>query len=84
MQCRNYGFTPEPLDIKYLAANEISSAASLADIQSQLSTQLTKHREKEIRLRRSLVGPHRDEIAVEAKGNPMQRYASADSNGARC
>lgn len=58
-------FTPEALDIKYLAANEISSTASLADIQSQLSTRLRKHREREIRLRRSIVGPHRDEIAAE-------------------
>jgi len=70
-------FTPEALDIKYLAANEISSTASLADIQSQLSTRLRKHREREIRLRRSIVGPHRDEIAAEVDGNSIQRYASA-------
>ena len=74
---RSNSFTPEALDIRYLAANEISSTSSLADIQSQLSTRLRKHREREIRLRRSIVGPHRDEIAAEVDGNSIQRYASA-------
>ena len=77
LRVRNNGFTPETLDVKYLAANEISSTANLADIQSQLSTRLRKHREREIRLRRSIVGPHRDEIAAEVDGNSVQRYASA-------
>jgi DNA replication and repair protein RecF len=71
------GFTPEALDIRYLAANEISSTSSLADIQSQLSTRLRKHRDREIRLRRSIVGPHRDEVAAEVDGSSIQRYASA-------
>jgi len=74
---RSNSFTPEALDIRYLAANEISSTSSLAEIQSQLSTRLRKHREREIRLRRSIVGPHRDEVAAEVDGNPIQRYASA-------
>lgn len=77
LRVRSNGFTPESLDIKYLAANEISSTASLADIQSQLSTRLRKHREREIRLKRSIVGPHRDEIATEIDGTAIQRYASA-------
>lgn len=77
LRVRNNGFTPEALDIKYLAANEISSTASLADIQSQLSTRLKNHREREIRLRRSIVGPHRDEIVAEVDGNSIQNYASA-------
>ena len=74
---RSNSFTPEALDIKYLAANEISSTSSLADIQFQLSTRLRKHRDREIRLRRSIVGPHRDEVAAEVDGNSIQRYASA-------
>jgi DNA replication and repair protein RecF len=74
---RSNSFTPEALDIRYLAANEISSTSSLADIQSQLSTRLRKHREREIRLRRSIVGPHRDEVVAEVDGNSIQRYASA-------
>jgi DNA replication and repair protein RecF len=77
LRVRSNGFTPEALDIKYLAANEISSSASLEDIQSQLSTRLMKCREREIRLRRSIVGPHRDEIAAEVSGNSILRYASA-------
>jgi len=77
LRVRSNGFTPEVLDIKYLATNEISSTASLADIQSQLSTRLRKHREREVRLRRSIVGPHRDEITVEVDGNPIQRYPSS-------
>ncbi|MGH9429474.1 MAG: DNA replication/repair protein RecF, partial [Terriglobia bacterium] len=77
LRVRNNGFTPEALDIKYLAANEISSTASLADIQSQLSTRLKNHREREIRLRRSIVGPHRDEIVAEVDGSSIQHYASA-------
>ncbi|MBM3801431.1 MAG: DNA replication/repair protein RecF [Acidimicrobiia bacterium] len=77
LKVQTNGFTPEALDIKYLAANEISSTASLEDIQSQLSNRLTNHREREIRLRRSLVGPHRDEILAEVDGNAIQRFASA-------
>jgi len=77
LRVRSNGFTPEALDIKYLAANEISSTANLADIQSQLSTRLKKHREREIRLRRSIVGPHRDEISAEVDGHSIQHYASA-------
>jgi DNA replication and repair protein RecF len=77
LRVRSNCFTPEALDIRYLAANEISSTSSLADIQFQLSTRLRKHREREIRLRRSIVGPHRDEIAAEVDGNSIQRYASA-------
>lgn len=73
LRVRTNGFTPEALDIKHLAANEISSTASLADIQFQLSTRLRKHREREIRLRRSIVGPHRDEIAAEVDGDSIQR-----------
>src|SRR4029077_14199646 len=38
---------------------------------------LTESREREIRLRRSLVGPHRDEILIEIDGKSAQKYASA-------
>jgi len=74
---RSNGFTPETLDIKYLAANEISSTANLADTQSQLSIRLAKQRDREIRLKRSIVGPHRDEIVAEVDGNSIRRFASA-------
>ncbi len=70
-------FGPEAIDTKYLAANEISSTASLADIQLQLSTHLKAKRQSEFRLGRCLVGPHRDEIVLTVDDQPMQRYASA-------
>ena len=74
---RSSVFTPESLDVKYLAANQITSTASLADIQLQLSKRLKENRGKELRLKRCVTGPHRDEVVMEIDGSGMQCYASA-------
>ncbi len=70
-------FAPEAIELKYLAANGISSIASLADIQFQLSTRLKANREKELLQKRCLTGPHRDELVLEIDRYAMQSYASA-------
>lgn len=77
MSVQSRDFSPEAVGIKYLAANEISSTASLADIQLQLSKRLKADRENELRLGRRRVGPHRDEVVLEVDGSPMQRYEPA-------
>jgi len=68
---------PEISDVRYIACNEITPNAAPLEIQVQLHKKLTESREREIRLRRSLVGPHRDEILIEIDGKSAQKYASA-------
>jgi DNA replication and repair protein RecF len=70
-------FTRDNLAIRYLAANEISSTADLANILDQLSKRLTENRNKEIRLGRCLTGPHRDELSIDLDRYPVQQFASA-------
>ena len=70
-------FIPESINIHYHPCNEISSTNDLQGIQLQLITKINAHREKEIRLKRSLVGPHRDEISIFINGEEMQRFSSA-------
>jgi DNA replication and repair protein RecF len=69
--------TPEVSDVRYVACNEIISKTGLVDIKDQLYRKLIQNRDREIRLGRSLVGPHRDEILIEIDGKSAQRYASA-------
>jgi len=64
-------------DFQYIACNQITPNAALLDIKDQLHRKLTENLENEIRLARSLVGPHQDEILVEIDGKSAQRYASA-------
>jgi DNA replication and repair protein RecF len=68
---------PEISDVRYIACNEITPNAAPLEIQVQLHKKLTESREREIRLGRSLVGPHRDEILIEIDGKSAQKYASA-------
>lgn len=75
VQCN--AFTPDSLEISYLAANQVTSTAGLVEIQSQLSQRLRENRDQELRTRRCMTGPHRDEIALTIDGSPMQHYASA-------
>ncbi len=70
-------FGPESVNIQYHPCNEISSASDVNGVQSQLITKINAHREKEIRLKRSLVGPHRDEVSIFINGEEMQRFSSA-------
>jgi DNA replication and repair protein RecF len=73
----NQRLAPEISDVQYIACNQITPQAALLDIREQLHRKLTANLEKEIRLARSLVGPHRDEILLEIDGKSAQRYASA-------
>jgi DNA replication and repair protein RecF len=68
---------PESVNIHYHPCNEISSANDVQSVQYQLIAKINSHREKEIRLKRSLVGPHRDEIVINVNGEEMQRFSSA-------
>jgi DNA replication and repair protein RecF len=68
---------PESVNIHYHPCNEISSANDVQSVQFQLIAKINAHREKEIRLKRSLVGPHRDEIMIFVNGVEMQRFSSA-------
>ena len=70
-------FTPENLALKYIAANKVSSAAGLNSIQLQLSKQLKENRSRELHLKRSIVGPHLDYVALEVNETPLHQYASA-------
>jgi DNA replication and repair protein RecF len=69
--------TPELSDVRYVACNEITSNTALVDIKDQLRSRLIQNRAREIRLGRSLVGPHRDEILIEIDGKSAKKYASA-------
>jgi DNA replication and repair protein RecF len=69
-------FRPEALDIKYLGANEITSGADLADVQFQLTKRLKENRDTELRLKRCVTGPHRDDLVIEIDGCSLQRYVS--------
>ncbi len=69
--------TPEISEVRYIACNEITSKTTLGEIRNQLHRKLIENREREIRLGRSLVGPHRDEILIEIDGKSAQRYASS-------
>jgi DNA replication and repair protein RecF len=73
----NQRLTPEISDVRYIACNEITPNTALVDIKGQLHKKLVENREREIRLRRSFVGPHRDEILIEIDGQSAQKYASA-------
>jgi DNA replication and repair protein RecF len=73
----NQRLTPEISDVRYIACNEITPSTALVDIKGQLHKKLIENREREIRLRRSFVGPHRDEILIEIDGQSAQKYASA-------
>jgi DNA replication and repair protein RecF len=73
----NQRLTPEISDVRYIACNEITPNTALVDIKGQLHKKLIENREREIRLRRSFVGPHRDEILIEIDGQSAQKYASA-------
>lgn len=68
---------PESVNIQYHPCNEISSASDTYGVQSQLIKKINAHREKEIRLKRSLVGPHRDGVSIFINGEEMQRFSSA-------
>ncbi len=68
---------PEISDFQYIACNQITPNTTPLDIKEQLTGKLAENLEKEIRLARSLVGPHRDEILIEIDGKSAQRYASA-------
>ena len=68
---------PERVNIHYHPCNEISSTNDVQSVQFQLITKINSHREKEIRFKRSLVGPHRDEIMILVDGEEMQRFSSA-------
>jgi DNA replication and repair protein RecF len=68
---------PESVNIRYHPCNEISTTNDIPSVQFQLIAKINAHREKEIRLKRSLVGPHRDEIMIFVNGEEMQRFSSA-------
>jgi DNA replication and repair protein RecF len=69
--------TPELSGVRYVACNEITSNTELVEIRDQLCRKLIQNREREVRLGRSVVGPHRDEILIEIDGKSAQKYASA-------
>ncbi|MFN8005565.1 MAG: DNA replication/repair protein RecF [Terriglobia bacterium] len=68
---------PECLEMCYRPCQGLSGQQDAAGIESQLRDALKSCREKEIRLKRSLVGPHRDEVMLVINGEEMQRFASA-------
>jgi DNA replication and repair protein RecF len=70
-------FVPEKVNIHYRPCNDISISNESENIRLQLVSKINSCRNQEIRLKRSLVGPHRDDLEIRVDGKEMQRYSSA-------
>ena len=73
----NNRFTPENLTLNYVASSGVDASVSLPQIKEQLMATLNNARESEFRVRKAVVGPHRDSISMEVDGRCMQRFGSA-------
>ncbi len=62
---REISVTSEILRVEFLPGNSDDFAADLANSRAQ-----------ELRLRQTVVGPHRDDIRILVEGNPANQYAS--------
>jgi len=62
--------------VSLMTVDGIDSAAELEKIESGMSERIGEVRNEEFRRGLSLVGPHRDDLALTLNGNNLQRYAS--------
>ena len=70
-------FTPETLTVQYLPSFELNTDSTLAETYDQILEKLSQESQNEFRARRSLVGPHLDQILMLVNGKLMQRFGSA-------
>ena len=70
-------FTPESLTVQYLPSFELNTDSTLEETHEQILKKLSQESQNEFRARRSLVGPHLDQILMLVNGKSMQRFGSA-------
>ncbi|MEW5975300.1 MAG: DNA replication/repair protein RecF [Acidobacteriota bacterium] len=69
--------TSETLLVRYLLSSPLPPNSGLTDTKEFLLKKLNDQRDREIRLGRTLVGPHRDDIEVLINGLSMRLFGSA-------